>query len=70
MIFYMPIGAIDMSIRGRSYVSVARRAHNGGYVYNVVNVKRENLWCCRKWCVAKVIIPGYLDIESQKARMK
>lgn len=69
MIFYMPIGAIDMSIGGWSQVSVAGRAHDHGYIWSVGNLERENLSCCGKCCVRKTII-NRIIIESQIAWMK
>ena len=65
----MPIGAIDMSIRGWSQVSVTGWAHNHSCIWIVVELKRENLSCCGKCCVAKTIIDSNI-IESRKARMK
>ena len=68
MIFDMPIGAINMSIGGWNYVSIAGRAHDCGCIWSVFNQRREGLLCCGKCCVAKRII-NRLIIESQKAWM-
>ena len=37
MIFDMPIGAINMSIGGWNYVSIAGRAHDRGCIWSVFN---------------------------------